>query len=310
MKSDELNQDLLQDALAGLRQQPRSLHCKYFYDAEGSRLFEAITQTEDYYPTRTEISILRSASDDIRGTVGPSRRVIEFGSGSGVKTELLLELLETPISYTPVEISAAALEASTTKLRDRFPEIAIEPMLADYTAPFDLEIPPDDRIVFFPGSTIGNFERDEARAFLSQCAALVGSGGGLLIGADLKKDPSVLHRAYNDSEGVTEAFNLNLLSRLNREVGADFDLDAWRHYAYYAPIPGRIEVYLVSLADQDVTIQNETFSFGTGEAIHTEYSHKYGVSEFREIGEEAGFEHVETWTDPRRWFGLFYFVAK
>ncbi len=297
------------DLLEGLSSTPRALHCKYFYDERGSRLFEEITRTEEYYPTRTEIGILERSLGSIADAIGPGANIVEFGSGSGRKTELLLAGLREPRSYKPVEISQSALDESVASLRERFPEIAIEPLRADYTRPLEVELPEGRRIVFFPGSTIGNFTRDEAKRFMSRAASFVGAGGGLLIGVDLKKDPSVLHAAYNDAAGVTEAFNLNLLRRLNREADADFNLEGWRHYAYYAPIPGRIEVYLVSLRDQTVSVGDARFEFEVGDAIHTENSHKYTRGEFEALGRAAGFEPRAFWSDPNDWFGIFYFTA-
>jgi dimethylhistidine N-methyltransferase len=302
-----IDDELLKDTVRGLSSTPRTLHCKYFYDERGSELFEQITDTPEYYPTRTEVGILRDQAEAIAKAVGPDAHVVEFGSGSGLKTEILLDSLQAPASYTPVEISESALDASVAVLRRKFPALVIEPLCADYTQHLEVDLPEQNRLVFFPGSTIGNFERDEAREFLARAARFVGKGGGLLIGADLKKDPQVLHAAYNDAAGVTAEFNLNLLHRLNRDIGADFQVERWQHYAHYAPEMGRIEVFLVSLADQVVQVGEHEFAFATGDAIRTEYSHKYTRREFEAIAQGAGFTPSAFWTDASSWFGVFYF---
>lgn len=299
------------DVLTGLGASPKRLPCKYLYDARGSELFEAICATDAYYPTRTEIGLLEQFGAQMARAIGPRAVLVEFGSGSGEKTWRLLERLDSPQAYIPVEISASALEASTARLREAFPDLAIRPVVADYTHPLDLPVPEGRApTVFFPGSTIGNFPRQKAVEFLGQIAGLVGPGGGLLIGVDTRKDPAVLHRAYNDEEGITEAFNLNLLERANRELDADFEPASFRHHAIYHPLEGRIESYLVSLEAQSVRVSGEVFRFDRGEAIHTEYSYKYNVDEFQALASDVGFEPVQVWTDPKQWFSVHYLVAR
>lgn len=298
----------LKDVVMGLRSTPKRLASKYFYDERGSQLFDEITELPEYYPTRTEVGILQTYADQIAAAVGPDKAVIEYGSGSGLKTRLLLEMLEAPRSYVPVEISGAFLEASAAQLRDEFPSVDITPIHADYTRPFDLPSGLEkDRMVFFPGSTIGNFTVLESQNFLAQIARQVGRGGGLLIGVDLKKDPAVLHAAYNDSKGVTAEFNRNVLLRINDRLDGDFDVSAFYHHACYAPAEGRIEMHLVSARAQTVRLSDHTFEFEEGETVLTEYSHKYSPSQFDTLAQRAGFERKAFWTDADRYFGVFYF---
>lgn len=298
------------DVLTALRAKPRRIPSKYFYDERGSALFEEITALDEYYPTRVELRIFEDNTTAIAAAVGAECQIIEYGSGSGVKTRRLLELLESPQSYVPVEISGEYLEASAERLRETFPAIEIEPIHADYTQPFDLpEASGARRTVFFPGSTVGNFTKPEALAFLTQIARQVGSGGGLLIGVDLKKNPAILHAAYNDSKGVTAQFNLNLLRRINRELDADFDLDAFAHYAFYEPVDGRIEMHLVSQKEQTVRVSDHNFTFANGETLLTEYSYKYTPAEFDDLAIRAGLRRKAFWTDPNALFGVFYYEA-
>ncbi len=295
------------EVIAGLRSRPARLPSKYFYDARGSELFEAITGLDEYYPTRTEISIFKRCGDQIALAVGPDRQIVEYGSGSGLKTRLLLQKLENPRSYVPVEISGEFLLASAEKLREEFPGLTVEPVHADYTRPLELPSDGGSRVVFFPGSTIGNFTVVEAQKFLAQIAEQVGEGGGLLIGVDLKKDPAVLHAAYNDARGITAAFNRNILYHLNRELDADFDPDQFYHYAFYNPVEGRIEMHLVSSRRQTVRLDDEVFEFADGETILTEYSYKYAPEEFDALAARAGLERVNLWADDQRPFGVFYY---
>jgi L-histidine Nalpha-methyltransferase len=299
------------EVVAGLSASPKTLPSKYFYDAEGSRLFDRITALDAYYPTRTEAGILDEHRDEIAALIGPGAALVEYGSGSSTKTRLLLDALAPSLAaYVPVDISREHLYRTAEALRADYPALRVAPVAADYTRPFTIPDDPEERrkrVVFFPGSTIGNFEPHEARRFLAQIAEVVGPGGGLLLGADRKKDPAVLERAYDDDEGVTAAFNLNLLLRLNRELGADFDPEAWTHHARYEPALGRVEMHLVSARDQTVRLDGRAFSFRTGETIHTENSYKYGPGEVEALAAEAGFRLVRSWMDPKGWFAVLYF---
>jgi L-histidine N-alpha-methyltransferase len=299
--------DFLADALAGLRKPRKELPCKYFYDAAGSALFDAICETPEYYPTRAELAIMRAHAREMGERLGPGCQVIEFGSGSSVKTRWLLRHLPRPAAYAPVDISPEHLHRSAAALAARFPEIEVRPVAADFTRPFDVPEPTIElrrRVVYFPGSTIGNFAPREADALLRSIAAMCGPGGALLIGVDLKKDPAVLNAAYNDARGVTAEFNLNLLARMNRELGADFDLSAFRHRAFYNEADGRVEMHLVSMREQTVHLGGRPIRFAAGESIHTEISHKYDPDEFRQLASRTGFDHVALWTDPDRLFSV------
>jgi L-histidine Nalpha-methyltransferase len=304
--------DFLSEVLEGLSRQPRSLPCKYFYDATGAALFQRICELPEYYPTRSELQILDRYSGEISEILGPGVELIGLGTGAGTKTRNLVESLERPVAYIPVDISKEQLEESTVWFRERFPDLEILPVCADYLEPFDLPSPtqkPARKVVYFPGSTIGNFERGAAAEFLRRVGRYCGSHGGLLIGVDLQKSREVLERAYNDSAGVTAQFNLNLLVRANREIDADFDLKHWRHSAVYNSKEGRIEIYLVSDTDQSVHIQEHEFHFEAGERILTEYSYKYTPEGFAALAHGAGFEFQKMWTDDSRLFGVFYFTT-
>jgi L-histidine N-alpha-methyltransferase len=297
----------LADALAGLWQARKTLPCKYFYDAAGSALFDAICETPEYYPTRCELSIMRAYSTDMGERLGRGCLVVEYGSGSGVKTRWLLKHLSRPSAYVPVDISADHLHRSAAELAKRFPDIEVHPVAADFTRPFELPPVATDikrKVVYFPGSTIGNFTPAEAQQLLAGMAELCGPGGALLIGVDLKKDVAVLDAAYNDAAGVTAAFNRNLLARMNRELGADFDPDAFDHRAIYNHELGRVEMHLVSRREQSVRLGGDVIRFAAGETIHTENSHKYTVGEFGAMAARAGFAPAGLWTDPRQWFSV------
>ena len=293
------------DMLAGLSAKPKRAPCKYFYDSEGSELFEKICELPEYYPTRAEMSILHACSADIACRMGSNVTLIEFGAGALHKVGLLLDALERPGAYVPVDISGDYLHDVVARLRQTRPGIAVRPVVADFTRPFRL--PAFDKgtrlVGFFPGSTIGNLDRVEAIAFLRRTAAML-KGGGLLIGVDLVKDPAILHAAYNDSAGVTEAFNKNILARANRELDADFDLDAFAHYAFLNPVHQRVEMHLMSLARQSVTLSGRDILFAEGETIHTENSHKFTVEEFRALAREAGFTPRAVWCDPANLFSV------
>jgi dimethylhistidine N-methyltransferase len=304
--------DFLADLIAGLSSNPRTLPCKYFYDERGAALFQKICELPEYYITRTEIDILDRNRAEIASHLGANIELIGLGTGAGTKTRILIETLESPTVYIPVDISEKQLHESTALFQKIFPDLEILPVCADYLQP--VVLPSSNRkaarnIVYFPGSTIGNFEPTEAEEFLRRVANVCRQNGGLLIGADLKKDPHVLEAAYNDSAGVTAQFNLNLLDRINRELGADFDLDQWRHRAIYNSDAGRIEMHLISEIDQFVHVDERKFHFRRGEKIITEFSYKYAPEEFAAVAGKAGFEFVRMWTDDARLFGVFYLVT-
>ena len=296
--------------LHGLARPRKAIPCKFFYDERGSALFERICRLPEYYLTRTEIAILEQNADEIAAQMGAYSRIIEFGSGASRKARILLQALDRPIAYVPVDISREHLRVAAASLADDFPEVAIVAVCADYTGPFALPLlpgPSGKRVGFFPGSTIGNFEPGAALRFLLNCAHILGPGGEMVIGVDLKKDSRVLDAAYNDRAGVTALFNLNLFERINRELDGDLDLDLFEHFAFYSEGNGRIEIYIRSLADQQATIDGRRFNFAAGELVHTEYSYKYSVAEFRELAAGAGFRPVDTWTDPGALFSVHYF---
>jgi dimethylhistidine N-methyltransferase len=307
------NEEFRADVLAGLSKHSRTLPYKYFYDARGSELFQKICELPEYYLTRTELRILRRYAGEMAKAVGPGIALIGLGTGAGTKTRILLEKLETPVAYVPVDISKEQLQRSTKLFRKIFAGLEILPVCADYLEPVKLPAPsqtPARKVVYFPGSTIGNFEPAAASKFLRRISKYLGAGGGLLIGVDLAKDRSVLERAYNDSAGVTAQFNLNLLVRANRELGGDFELEQWRHEAVYNSDEGRIEIYLVSEGDQTVHVCGQAFDFAAGEKITTEYSYKYTPEGFTKLAAAAGFAFGRMWTDDARLFGVFYFTVK
>ncbi|MEM8931003.1 MAG: L-histidine N(alpha)-methyltransferase [Acidobacteriota bacterium] len=300
------------DVLTGLAQRPRMLPPKYFYDDRGSELFDRICELDEYYPTRTEVAIMERHGTAMAAAVGPRATLVEYGSGSSLKTEILLDALDRPVACVIIDISREPLEASADRLRERFPTLEVLPVLADYTRSLELPEPSTTarrRIAFYPGSTIGNFPRPAARDFLATIRGEVGVGGGLLIGVDLDKDTETLERAYDDAQGVTADFNRNLLVRLNRELDGNFDLDRWSHRAIYNRQDGRIEMHLVSQGDQRVQIAGESFDFTDGETICTEHSNKYRLDDFRAMAESAGWRVEQVWTDERQWFSVQYLVA-
>lgn len=296
----------LRDVHHGLTQSPRTLPCKYLYDERGSELFEQICEVDEYYLTRADLEATSDNVGDIVRRLGPCDRLVELGSGNSMKTRVLLDHLTALKSYVPVDIAADALEASAAALRSDYPHISVEPVLADYTRPFELPPgPPAARTVaYYPGSTVGNFHPPDAVAFLRRVRDFVGSAGALLIGVDLRKDRVVLERAYDDAAGVTAAFNLNLLARINAELGADFDLDAFVHRARYDEEAGRIEMHLASVHPQTVTIAGRTFHFEAGETIRSEVSYKYSLEGFALLAAEAGFAVTASWLDQRRLFSV------
>jgi dimethylhistidine N-methyltransferase len=303
------NTNDLEEILEGLNRDPKKISPKFFYDEKGSKLFEAICELPEYYPTRTEIAIMREHVGEMGEAIGPRPHVIEFGIGSGLKTKLLLEALDQPVAFAPVDISADHLAETVEALANDFPGIEMLPVAADFTRSFPLPEPSraaDRNLVYFPGSTIGNFEPAAALDLLRVMHHEAGPGGGLLIGLDLKKDRETLERAYNDGAGVTAKFNLNLLLRLNREFGSDFDTDAFHHHAFYNEQEGRIEMHLVSAKDQSVSVAGEEFQIARDEHIVTEYSHKYALDDFRDMAARSGFTVEQVWTDPRQWFSIQY----
>lgn len=297
--------------VAGLSQARKTISPKYFYDETGSRLFEEITQLPEYYLTNTELGIMEACVEDIAALAGESASLIEFGSGSSMKTRMLLRHLHSPAAYVPVDISEEHLLDSQRSIRADFPDVEVIPVVADFTHPFDLPNPttlPLKNIVYFPGSTIGNFERDDAIELLRVMYQEAGQDGALVIGVDLQKNPAVIHAAYNDSGGITARFNINMLRHLNREFGADFDLDSFTHRATYDADSGRIVMELVSALDQSVRIDDAQIQFAAGETITTEYSHKYTLDDFEAMARIAGFSVARVWTDPRQWFAVHYCV--
>jgi L-histidine Nalpha-methyltransferase len=296
--------------LNGLGRTPKSIPCKFFYDARGSALFEAICRLPEYYLTRAEIAILEENAVAIAAQIGPHSRLIEFGSGASTKARILLRALDRPAAYVPVDISREHLRDAATSLAEDFPSLPVVAVCADYTRIFPLPPlpgPSGKPVGFFPGSTIGNFEPGAAVGFLANYARVLGPGGEMVIGVDLKKDRAILDAAYNDRAGVTARFNLNLVERINRELDGDLDIGRFEHVAFYNEVKGRIEIYIRSRANQEAWIAGTPILFAKGELIHTEYSYKYSVPEFRALAGRAGFLSVETWTDPGELFSVHYF---
>ncbi len=296
---------------SGLSRRPKSLPCKFLYDERGARLFTLICRLPEYYPTRTEVAILRRESGNIAGRLPPRATLVEFGSGTSRKADFLLARMIEPAAYVPIDVSPTCLAAAASRLSGRFPGLRIAPVVADFGRPFVLPVglPRGPRIGFFPGSTIGNFDPPEAAELLGRFAAVLGRGCRIIVGVDLRKDARVLHAAYNDSAGVTAAFNLNLLVRANRELAADFDLDAFAHRAVYNRRLGRIEMHLVSLCRQSVEVAGHFFEFASGESIHTENSYKYSTAGFKRLARIAGFAVEASWTDHRRLFSVHLLTA-
>ncbi|MBC7951835.1 MAG: L-histidine N(alpha)-methyltransferase [Rhodospirillaceae bacterium] len=293
--------------LAGLTRRPRAVPCKYLYDAEGSALFERITELEEYYPTRTEIGLLTDQGGEIAQVVGAGARVVEFGAGSMRKTRLLLAALEAPAAYVPIDVAREPLLLAARRIAQVHPAMAVAPMVADFNHP--LVLPPDADgdgpvLGFFPGSTIGNMMPGDARDFLRRVAKLVGPGGRLLVGVDLTKDPHVLETAYDDSQGVTTAFIRNLLARANRELEADFDIRAFDHRAWWNAREGRVEIHLVASRRQAVSVAGRLFAFRRGDTLHVEDCYKYTVEQFRWLARLGGFVPEHVWIDSAQLFSL------
>jgi dimethylhistidine N-methyltransferase len=303
--SDEGSTAFAADVIAGLKASPKRLPPKYFYDNAGSALFERITTLPEYYPTRCELEILNAHAQDIADLIPPNSALVEFGSGSSTKTRIVLRTAKLA-AYVPVDISAEFLREQVDSLRREYPDIAMLPVAADFSKPFDLpaQIEALPRTGFFPGSTIGNFEPHEAAAFLRHAGRILGEGAVLIVGVDLVKDPQVLQKAYNDSQGVTEQFNLNLLARINRELGAKFDLASFEHHAFFNRERSRIEMHLASLKRQRVRVAGECIDFRAGETIHTENSYKYSIESFGALARGAGWSPLKTWTDRDHRFSV------
>jgi dimethylhistidine N-methyltransferase len=301
--------------LTGLAKTPKEIACKYFYDAAGSHLFDQICELPEYYQTRTEMALLSRHAGEIAALMGESVEILEFGAGSLRKVRILLDAAQNPYAYTPLDISGDYLGEVVRALAAEYPALVLRPVVGDFTSPLEIPDLPgrnskiSRRAGFFPGSTIGNFKPDAAMALLRQMRASL-NGGGLLIGVDLVKNPARLHAAYNDASGVTALFNKNLMVRANRELGADFDTDSFAHYAPYNASAHRIEMYLVSLKRQSVTIGAERFDFAAGEPVHTEDSHKYTIESFREMAARAGFNPRAVWTDEERLFSVHWLESR
>ncbi len=302
----------LEEVTAGLSRPLKELPPKYFYDERGAELFEAICELPEYYLTRAELALMRSHAGEMARHLGTGSVVIEYGSGSALKTRLLLKAA-APAAYVPIDISREQLKATAAEIAREFPALSVMAVCADYSRP--LRLPPlagaaaRRRVIYFPGSTIGNLSLPEAARFLANARRLAQPGGAMLVGVDLKKDAALLNAAYNDARGVTAAFNLNLLARINRELGADFDLGSFRHHAFYNGALGRIEMHLVSLEDQRVRVGGVSFAFRGGETIHTENSYKYSVDEFQALARSAGFEPERWWTDGESRFAVHYLAV-
>ncbi|GCE51159.1 dimethylhistidine N-methyltransferase [Thermosporothrix hazakensis] len=304
-------QTFREEVLQGLQKSPKELPSKYLYDEEGSRLFEQICEQEEYYLTRTEMSIMQEKLPEMVELIGPQALLIEYGSGNSMKTRMLLEALHDPAGYVPIDISRVFLLRAGMALVAAYPQLEVLPVCADYTSEFEIPTPQKPvarRVAYFPGSTIGNFDPEPARHFLSHVARAC-RGGGLLIGVDLKKDFNLLHAAYNDRQQITARFNRHLLVRMNRELNANFQLDRFAHYSFYNPGEGRIEMHLVSLQNQIVRIGDVDIEFKRGESIWTENSYKYTLEEFALLAESAGFRVRQVWTDPQEWFSIQFLEA-
>lgn len=302
--------NLRAEVLRGLTGEPKTLPPKLFYDKAGARLFEAICELPEYYLTRTELKILRERAGEISDRCGERVALIEYGSGAGVKVRLLLDVLRSPAAYVPVDISMEQLATVAAERAHQYPDLRVAPVHADYTSRFSLpSLPPDARrVAFFPGSTIGNLHPAEATAFLHRIRSTIGPNGALILGVDRRKDERVLLPAYNDAAGVTAAFNLNVLTRLNRELGANFDVSTFRHFAIFNDIASRIEMHLESTIAQRVCVGGASIEFERGETILTECSYKYDLPFLEAVVKPAGFEIEELWTDEREWFWVGFLV--
>ncbi|MDI4663294.1 L-histidine N(alpha)-methyltransferase [Xanthobacter autotrophicus] len=304
-RADDAVAALRADVICGLSRPQKALPPKYFYDAAGSRLFDHICRLPEYYPTRCELEILKARAGEIGALAGPEASLVEFGSGSSIKVRLLLDAMAEPSAYVPIDISGPHMRAAVARLADAYPAVAMVPVEADFTQP--VRLPPlgqGRRVGFFPGSTIGNFTPEAATDFLAHVGEVLGAGALFVIGFDLAKARTVLEAAYDDRQGVTAAFNLNLLTRINREVGADFEPAAFRHRAFFNAEESRIEMHLESVREQAVRIDRHHFAFGMGETIHTENSYKFSAEAFLAMARRAGWQKRRVWTDTRGWFAV------
>jgi L-histidine Nalpha-methyltransferase len=306
-KIEEITQEeILSEVIEGLSLNPKRLPCKLFYDEKGSALFDEICSLDEYYPTRTELKIMEDNIEEISALLGKGTLLVELGSGSSIKIRLLLNNIPGLAGYVPVDISTSHLIQSSSELKELYPHIDIFPLVADYTKDFDIpkiNKPYDHKAVYYPGSTIGNFTPFQAKNFLRRIAKICGSNGGVIIGVDLKKDKRILEAAYNDKVGVTAAFNLNILEHLNNEINSDFDLNKFKHFAFFNDINGRIEMHLISKEDQKVHINGSTIYFQKDESVLTEYSYKYTLQSFAELVSDY-FEVRKVWTDRNHLFSI------
>ena len=309
---EDQRRKLREEVIAGLSASPKRLPCKLFYDQRGSELFNEICELDEYYLTRAELQIMQRYAAEIGRQLGDRVRLVEYGSGSSTKTRILLDHLQSPIAYVPVDISRQHLLDTANELQQDYPAIEVLPVVADFTKPVALPTPAapiSHTAVYFPGSTIGNFEPGDAQSLLENIAAQCGPGGGLVIGIDLIKDVDVLERAYDDRAGVTSEFNLNLLRRIRNELGAKIDLDAYEHHSFYNQALARIEIYIRSRKDQTIEVGGRQFALNSGERIHTEYSHKYTIEGFASLADSAGFELRKSWLDDQGYFAVLYLVV-
>jgi L-histidine Nalpha-methyltransferase len=305
-------QQMKQEVVTGLSQRQKTLPCKYFYDKKGSELFEQICDLDEYYVTRTELKLLEQIKCELAGLIGPHAAIIEPGAGAGIKIQKLLQVLDSPDLYAPLDISKQFLEYSADKIRADFSEIRISEIQADFTQqlswPEGVEFATGKHVVFFPGSTIGNFPPNEAVAFVERLGNLINQDGALILGVDLIKESKILEAAYDDKKGVTAAFNKNILLRINRELDANFDLDYFEHVAVFNHAKSRIEMHLKSIIEQSIRIDGELFEFRKGETIHTENSYKYSMDQIETLAELAGYQLVQSWQDERDYFSICYLV--
>lgn len=307
------NGNFLRDVLQGLSAAQKTLPCKYLYDQRGSQLFDQICELEEYYVTRAELEIMETHAESIANQIGPSVKLVEYGSGSSVKTRILLDSLDQPVAYVPVDISRTHLLRTANDLQTTYPNIEILPVVADFTQHFKLPRstrPASHVALYFPGSTIGNFTPADAGRLLQGMSNMLGDQGGLLIGIDLQKERSVIEAAYDDAHGVTADFNLNLLHRINRELEGSFDVDRFEHKAIYNSDAHRVEISMVSLCDQQVQIAGSTIAFRSGEEILSEYSHKYTIDGFATFASKYGFALHHAWTDNRDYFAVLHLVLE
>lgn len=305
MVGKAVDEHFYQDVVSGLSRLQKQLSPKYFYDDEGSCLFDAICELNEYYPYRAELEVLDRVAADLSSRFCDSCLLVEFGAGSLKKVEPLLNELRGIQQFIPIDISGSHLRSACAALQDRYSWISVCPLVGDFCQPVDIDNEHNQCLGFFPGSTIGNFSPDEARAFLQNARQSLGEDSYMVIGVDTKKNPSIIHRAYNDQEGVTARFNLNVLARINRELAGDFNLERFGHYACYNPLRGRVEMHLVSLSDQCVRVADKTFLFRKGESIHTENSYKYTPAEFSQLAITAGWQVEQCWLADEDLFAVY-----